>query len=134
MNARKSVELSRGFLLSLLAGMVWTSLGIAAIQFVAGNYAAGVLFLVAGLVGLLAVAEGSLLRRLKGKRMSTVNLYTALAVFALVGANEIWGLLGVRGTSSIRYLLELVFGVGLVVFLLVTAQQAFSMVRRGRHA
>jgi hypothetical protein len=66
--------------------------------------------------------------------MSAVNLYTALVVFALVGANEIWGLLGVRGTSSIRYLLELVFGVGLVVFLLVTAQQAFSMVRRGRQA
>ena len=133
MNARGSVELSRGFLLAILGGMVWGSIGAAVFQLLDGGYGLGFLFLVAGLAFLLVAAEGSLIRRLAKRRISLTNLYTALAVFGLVGANEIWGLLGVRGSPD-RFLLELVFGVVFVFLVVVTAQQGFLMVRRGRHA
>ena len=134
MNARKSVELSRGFLLAVFAVVVWSSLGVAVFQFLGGGYGFGLLFLVTGLAGLLVSVEGSLIRRLAKSRMSMTTLYTALAVFGLVGANELWGLLGVRGASPERLLLELVFGGVLVLLILVTAQQAFLLVRRSRQA
>lgn len=132
MNARKSVELSRGFLLGVFAVVVWSSLGVAVFQFLGGGYGLGFLFLVVGLACLLIAAEGSILRRLAGRRMSVINLYTALGVFALVGANEIWGLLGLSGTSTARLSLELVFALVLIVLLLVTLRQAFLLIRRGR--
>lgn len=133
MNERKSVELSRGFLLAIFGGMVWGSIGAAVFQLLDGSYGLGSLFLVAGLAFLLVAAEGSLIRRLAKSRISLTNLYTAMAVFGLVGANEVWGLLGVRGSPD-RFLLEMVDGVVFVLLVVVTEYQGILIVRRGRQA
>ena len=131
MDTKGEYKLSSPFILSLIGTGIWGLAGASVLQFSVGGLLWGVLFATAAVVLVAVAAEGSQLRRLEGRPASRVNLLILVGVFALVGANELWGLFISRNLAGGQLLLQLVFTIGLVVLLALTVRNALMMLRSG---
>lgn len=131
METRGDTKLSRAFLLSLTALGIWGAASASVLQFSTGGLFWGVLFTAAAVVLLAIAVEGNLLRRLEGKPTSRANLLVFVGVLVLVGANELWGLFIGSANAGARFLMQLVFTVGFLVLLAVTARNALRLPRSG---
>jgi hypothetical protein len=123
--------LSRPFILSLTATILWGLTGVSILQFSVGGLVWGVLLAAAAVVLVAIVAGGRQLRRLEGRPVARANLLLLVIIFAVVGLNELWGLFNSMSLTGSQLLLQLVFTLGLVVLIALTVLNALKTLRSG---
>jgi hypothetical protein len=127
METKGGSKLSKGLILSIDALLVWGSAGVSILQFIAGGELLGVLFAIVAVILLVIAIEGSVVDRLVGKPASRANMLVFVAVLFLVGINELWGLFLIPARTGARYPIQLVFTLGLLALIALTALNAVRL-------
>jgi len=127
MEMKGGSKLSKRLVLSIAALLVWGSAGVSILQFIAGGELLGVLFAIVAVILLVIAVEGSMVERLVGKPASKANMLVFVAVLFLVGINELWGLSLVPVRTGARYPTQLIFTVGLLALIVLTALNAVRL-------
>jgi putative effector of murein hydrolase LrgA (UPF0299 family) len=138
-----SVALSRKFVLSFLALIVWVSVGAAVFSFLGRNVGGAVLSGIVGLAVLVATLEGRMVRFMEERRVPKLNFMFMLIIPALVGLLEIAAAVpsrlsfssvpvSIRSAVAIRYALEKGFSVVLALVAGYTTWQGIVLLRSRR--
>ena len=123
MNKTSSIVITRKLTLTFAAFFLWLALAGGILQFLLGGKVIGGSFILIGIVIILALIDGRLIKLLIGRKLQKTNLYVSLFILVLIAGNEISALLTTKSISELNRLVHAVFVVGFGILMLVMIWQ-----------
>jgi len=122
-NKTSSIVITRKLTLTFAAFFLWLALAGGILQFLLGGKVIGGSFILIGIVIILALIDGRLIKLLIGRKLQKTNLYVSLFILVLIAGNEISALLTTKSISELNRLVHAVFVVGFGILMLVMIWQ-----------
>ena len=129
MSETPSIRLSRRLLMMLGLFALWTALAGGIVQILLGSTIIGSLFILVGLAVFMMIAEGTVPRRLEGRRIPKANLYLLLPILLIIAGNEVFGVLSSAGSDRPSYWAQSAYAAVLLLLTIVLIWQFVSAMR-----
>lgn len=123
------ISLTRKLFLSMAALFLWVALGGGAFQLFEGSKIIGMIFILLGLIVLVGLASGRLMKRYVGRRVAKVNIYLLFPLLILIAGNEIYSFLSLPTDNRIAYLVQGIFSFGFLLLVLLLTWQFVTAIR-----
>ncbi len=109
------ILLTRRVIYSFAAVLIWVFLITGIFSILADSYMLGVIWLALTLALIIGLTQRSLLSRLENRRMPVLSAVLVLLILMLVAATELVNLLVTDPSTSINYLFDAMYSLGILV-------------------